>query len=102
MTRIRNYYSGIGYYGLAYTLFVSLQFGIHDMLIESISEFTGSKQISIFQFLKIIEYNEPLDDHLIDSKSSGTHWHNELLSSFTAGCLSAFMTNGVETVAVNK
>lgn len=51
MMKIRNYYSGALWYGMAYTFYVSLQFGIHDMLVEWISEFTGSRQTSIFKFL---------------------------------------------------
>ena len=34
LSRIRNFYSGASYYGLAYIIFISLEFAIHDMLIE--------------------------------------------------------------------
>ena len=38
-----------------------------------------------------------------NSKSSQPiHWHNELLASFTAGSIAAMVSNGFETVAVNK
>ena len=55
LSNIRFYYCGAFYYGLAYTLFISLEFGIHDMLIEYISEFTESKDKSILEFLQIME-----------------------------------------------
>ena len=110
--QLRNFYSGAWYYGLAYTLFISLEFAIHDMLIEYIAEFTGSKDASLLNFLRLLES----DDEKVDNKdsievdtntaaskqSNYSHWHNELLSSFTAGCIAAFLTNGIETVAVNK
>ena len=43
MSKIRNYYNGGFYYALAYTAFISLEFGIHDMLLEYIDFITGSK-----------------------------------------------------------
>ena len=51
LPKIKNFYSGALYYGLAYTAFVSLEFAIHDMLMEYIGEFTGSKDKSILYFL---------------------------------------------------
>lgn len=51
---MKSYYSGAFYYGLAYTAFISLEFALHDMLIEYISEFTDSKDKSILEFLQII------------------------------------------------
>ena len=92
--RIRNFYAGAFYYGLAYTLFVSLEFAIHDMLIETIAEFTGSRSASLIHFLRVLEVDE--------KEGHASHWHNELIASFTAGCVGAFLTNGIETVAVNK
>jgi hypothetical protein len=104
LPNIRFYYSGAFYYGLAYTAFISLEFAIHDMLIEYISEFTDSKENkkdkSILEFLQIIPKSvENLDE---DSGYHQNHWHNELISSFTAGAIGAFLTNGIEMVAVNK
>ena len=93
MSRIRQFYSGAFYYGLAYTAFISLEFAIHDALIEQINEFTGQKEKSILYFLKIID---------APPGSTGPSWHNEMISSFIAGYLGAFLTNGIETVAVNK
>ena len=49
--RIRNYYSGALWYGMAYTMYISLQFGIHDMMVQWIGDFTGSRQTSLFKFL---------------------------------------------------
>jgi len=97
--RIRSFYSGAGYFGLAYTAFVSLEFAIHDALIEYISEFTESRDKSILNFLRVIE-EEPKQDG--EEAHVHTHWHNELLCSFAAGYVAAFFTNGIETVAVNK
>lgn len=93
LNRIRGFYTGGAYYSLAYVMFVSLQFAIHDVLIESIAEFTGSRSASIIHFLRLVESEEG---------DGYAHWHNELISSFSAGCIGAFLTNGIETVAVNK
>lgn len=82
---------------MAYTLFISLEFAIHDMLIEQISEFTGSRSVSVIQFLRLVDREKKTD------KGDGySHWHNELIASFSAGCIGAFLTNGIETIAVNK
>jgi len=43
-----------------------------------------------------LKYDEEL------GSGGGNHWHNELLASFSAGAIGAFLTNGIETVAVNK
>ena len=105
LAKIRYFYSGILYYGMAYTIYISLQFGIHDMLIQQISEFTGSRQTSLIYFLQIFNYDD--DELRVNKKNENSneyssHWHNELIASFTAGCIAAFLTNGIETVAVNK
>ena len=94
--RLRNFYSGATYYALAYTIFISLEFAIHDMLIEKIGEFTGSRSNSLIHFLRLVDMEER------DRGDGYSHWHNELLASFTAGCVGAFLTNGIETIAVNK
>ena len=49
--RFRNFYAGAGYYALAYTTFISLEFAIHDSLIDYMAEFTGSTDKSILSFL---------------------------------------------------
>ena len=54
---IRSFYTGGAYYSLAYVMFISLQFAIHDMLIETIAEFTGSRSTSIIHFLRLVESN---------------------------------------------
>ena len=99
MRRIKNYYSGASYYALAYTLFISLEFALHDFLIERISEATGSSEESIVNLMlkDDVDIEQKPQDH-----SAHHHWHNELVSSFTAGCIAALVTNGIETVAVNK
>ena len=108
LVKIKSFYSGAFYYGLAYTAFISLEFALHDMLIEYMSEFTDSKDKSILEFLQIIpkkkEDNLATNEKDNEKESSGSHhhWHNELLSSFAAGSIGAFMTNGIEMVAVNK
>lgn len=58
LSKLKNFYSGAFYYGLAYTAFVSLEFAIHDMLIEYIGEFTGSKDKSLLHFLQITQPSE--------------------------------------------
>ena len=58
INRLKSFYTGGAYYSLAYVVFVSLQFAIHDMLIESISEFTGSRSTSILHFLRLDESEE--------------------------------------------
>lgn len=58
MKRIKNYYAGGFYYGVAYTIFISLEFGIHDMLTEYIADFTGSKEISILNYFFIMDNEE--------------------------------------------
>ena len=64
LSRIRNYYTGVTYYALAFTVFISLQFAIHDALIEYISQFTGSSQKSILSFLQIdSNFKDSVDDN---------------------------------------
>jgi hypothetical protein len=82
-----------------------LEFAFHDFLIEYISEAAGSKDVSFFVPLKNFLMGEdlqPNEQREEPKHASHHHWHNELFSSFTAGCLAAFLTNGIETVAVNK
>ena len=104
--KIRQFYSGALYYGLAYTAFISLEFALHDMFIEQISEFTDSKDKqkdkSILEFLQIIPKKTDIKDEDKESSGGHHHWHNELISSFAAGSIGAFLTNGIEMVAVNK
>lgn len=50
--KIRNFYHGGFYYTLAYTAFISLEFAIHDMIIEWTHKQTGSKDKSIFTQFK--------------------------------------------------
>ena len=100
LAKMRNFYSGAGYYTLAYTALISLEFAIHDMLIEYIDEFTGSSERSILHFLQIIPSQKVT--YIKEEKTGHNHWHNELISSFAAGAIGAFFTNGLEIVAVNK
>lgn len=95
------------YYGLAYTIFVSLEFALHDSLMEYFTAFTGDSSTSILKkvFMKkteIEEIDDILDAKPTDKHSHYHHWHNELIGSFLAGSLAAFITNGLEMIAVNK
>mmetsp|Transcript_15351 Transcript_15351/g.25950 ORF Transcript_15351/g.25950 Transcript_15351/m.25950 type:complete len:116 (+) Transcript_15351:867-1214(+) len=99
---MRNFYVGSGYYGLAYTLFISLEFALHDFLIEYIGELTGSKETSIFNLILEEEVKLPEEQEGAQRSSNHHHWTNELFASFAAGCVAALLTNGIETVAVNK
>jgi len=72
--------------------------------MEYIGEFTGAKDKSILKFLKVTD-DESEENNKANNQSHSEndhHWHNEIIASFTAGSLGAFMTNGLETVAVNK
>ena len=51
ISRLKSFYHGAFYYTLAYTAFISLEFGIHDMLMESINHYIGSKDVSIIWFM---------------------------------------------------
>ena len=48
------------------------------------------------------EYDEDDSKPSSDFALGHHHWHNELLSSLLAGTLSAYLTNGLEIIAVNK
>jgi hypothetical protein len=41
LSKVRNFYHGMFYYGLAYTIFISLEFALHDSFMEYFTEFTG-------------------------------------------------------------
>ena len=102
--KVPRFYSGGFYYALAYTMFISFEFGIHDMMMEFIEDITGSKQVSLLNALIYKEhYNEEeseSSEH--ESNSAHHHWHNEVVSALLAGSIAAFMTNGIELIAVNK
>ena len=49
ISKVRNFYHGMFYYGLAYTIFVSLEFALHDSLMEYFTQFTGDSSTSILK-----------------------------------------------------
>ena len=51
--KIKNFYPGALWFSISYIVFVSLEFGIHDTILEWIANFTGSSRKSILNFLQI-------------------------------------------------
>ena len=84
---------------MAYTLFISLEFALHDSLIEYFDRKTGSKGKSVINSCLKSEEKKKTEEL---PQTNQTHWHNEILASFLAGAIGAFLTNGIEMIGVNK
>ena len=87
MSKIPNFYRGGAWYCLAYTGFITMEFAIHDQLMEFIEMLCLSEDETLLQYL---------------FQSSSQYSIDELSAGFLAGYCAAFFTNGLETIAVNK